>query len=440
MEQSTAGQYLKRLPSTPGIYLMRDSEGQILYVGKAKSLKKRVNSYFRKSAQHAPKIARMVKQVASIDFIETSSEIEALLLEAHTIQDLQPRYNTRQKDNTSYPYIVFSKEEFPRVFIARQHECLPAEQFEFCGPYTDIAGLRGCFKLLQKIFQFRSCELNISDGGKRYFRPCLLASIHYCTAPCAARITHEEYAKNIGRLKKFLHGNHKILLQNLQQEMIEAAQNLAFEEAARLRDQLRALQSLEKRPLPRDPLPVELSFAHPRQSLLALQEALHLPQMPHTIEGIDIAHHSGREAVGSLVAFVDGVPYKEGYRRYRIRSAMTNDDYAMLAEVLRRRFCGQDKNRKPPDIFLVDGGKGQLHSVLEEAKRIGLILPAVVALAKQQEDIYIPLVEQALPFTKDSLVHRLLCHVRDEAHRFAQAYHHHLKSDNIEARRRSSRA
>lgn len=440
MEHCKVAQYLKRLPSTPGIYLMRDGDGQILYVGKAKSLKKRVTSYFRKSMQHAAKIATMVAQVASIDFVETSSEVEALLLEAHTIQDLQPRYNTRQKDSKSYPYIVFSRDPFPRVFIARQNECSPLEAFEFYGPYTDAAGLRGCFKLLQRIFQFRTCELDIAITGNRYFRPCLLASIHYCTAPCAARITHQSYAQNLERLKKFLHGNHKLLQQELQREMVAAAQRLAFEDAAHLRDQLLALRSLEKKPLPSDPLPEALCFAHPRQSLLALQEILHLPAMPHVVEGIDIAHHDGQQAVGSLVTFVDGVPYKEGYRRYKIRASTTQDDYKMLAEVFRRRFCGQDKDRKPPDIFLVDGGKGQLHSVLAEANRLGVVLPALVALAKQQEEIYVPHAVLPLPLTKNSLVHRLLCHVRDEAHRFAQDYHHRLKRNKIEPKRRSSNA
>ena len=428
---ATLTEYLHNLPAKPGVYFMYNASGEILYVGKAKSLKKRVASYFCKSVFHRPKIGLMVAMVARIDKIETCSEVEALLLEAKMIQELQPKYNTRQKDDKSYPYIVITKEPLPRVLIARKSECNPVDNFEFYGPYIDSTALRASYKLLQKIFRFRTCTLNIPEHGIPYYRPCLLASIRYCTAPCAARVAAETYRQEIESLRQFLQQDHKSFVATLQQQMQQHAERWEFEAAAKLRDQIKMITSLDKRPLRHDALDVDFSATDPRQSLIAAQKLLNLAEVPTVIEGIDIAHHGGHEAVGSLVSFVDGLPCKEGYRRYRIRSQATDDDYLMLAEVLTRRFCGKDKDRKPPDIFLVDGGKGQLNSVVKAMAQIGTKVPAVVSLAKQNEEIYLPGHELPLPLAKDSLVHRLFCHVRDEAHRFAQRYHHHLKSRQV---------
>lgn len=426
--------YVEQMPTTPGVYLMRSGGGEVLYIGKAKSLKNRVSSYFQPSSMHAPKIESMVRQVGSIDVIQVNSEVEALILEARLIREVQPKYNTRQKDNKSYPYLVISKENFPGVMVARRHECVPEDNYEYYGPYVDTQGLKASVRLLQRIFKFRTCDLNLSRL-KKYFRPCLLASIGYCSAPCAGRIAPEVYRQDIESLRQFLAGDGKKLLEVLQKEMNESAQKLEFEKAAKIRDQIRSLQSLDKHPLVGDFLPGDMLTVSPYQSLLALQETLRLDERPRVIEGIDISHHCGKEAVGSLVAFVDGIPYKEGYRRYKIGSAPTDDDFAMLAEVIERRFTGQDKDRAIPDIFLVDGGKGQLQVATKKLQQLEIHLPAIVALAKKNEEIYAMGHSLPLNLPKNSLVHRLLCAVRDEAHRFATSYHRYLQHSQIKPRK-----
>lgn len=423
--------YLQELPNIPGIYLMQDKTREVLYIGKAKSLKNRVSSYFQTSATHMPKIQLMLKKVAFIEHIITQSEVEALILEARMIRELQPKYNSRLKDNKSYPYIAITKDPFSKVSIARKVECAPIENFEFYGPYVDMAGLRTSFKMLQKIFKFRSCDLDIEKIRKRKFRPCILAAIQYCSAPCASRISKKKYTHDIQSLQKFLHSDHSLLLKSLESKMLQASAKMEFEEAARLRDQIRGIESLNKRPVTGDFLPGEFLEMSPQQSLFALQKALKLIAIPRVIEGIDIAHHSGHEAVGSLVSFVDGMPYPEGYRRYRIQTHATNDDYLMLMEVLRRRFQGQDQEREYPDVLLVDGGKGQLSSVVTVLAKMEICLPAVIAIAKKNEEIYVPGANTALNIPQNSSIHRLLCYVRDEAHRFAQKYHQHLKRYKI---------
>lgn len=420
------------LPDKPGVYLMRDEEQRILYVGKAKSLKNRVSSYFQASAAHSQKIKLLLEHVASIEYIETKSEVEALLLESQKIQELQPKYNSRQKDDKSYPYVVISKEAFPKVTIARAGECSPASEFKYYGPHVDAGGLRACFQLLQKIFKFRTCDLKIPQGVPKKFRPCLLAAIGYCSAPCAARIGEEAYAREIALLERFLTGNHGEMIENLRRQMLRASGQLQFEEAARLRDQIQLMETLDHRPLAVDFAQGELIKISPHSSLEALQQLLRLAQIPKIIEGVDISHHGGREAVGALVTFSDGIPCPEGYRRYKIQGSNTEDDCAMLAEILHRRFCNQDKDRRIPDLLLVDGGKSQLRAVVRELRDCGIELRAIIALAKKEEEIYVPGKRKPLNVPKNSLVHRLLCHVRDEAHRFAQSYHHHLKRKKIQ--------
>ena len=423
--------YLKRIPSAPGIYLMQDETGEILYVGKAKCLKDRVSSYFHASADHSSKIRLMVEKVVMIDYIETASEVEALVLEAEMILKLQPKYNTRQKDDKSYPYIVITKQAFPKVMIARKHDCRPRSKFKFYGPYIDAKGLRECFKWMQRIFRFRTCDLNIERVRERTYRPCLLASIHYCSAPCARRISHEAYKKDIQSLQKFLKGKTKTILRSLTKQMKDASKKWNFEEAARLRNQIQSIESLSKKSIDSEFIPGEFFDINPQKSLEELQKLLRLKFLPRTIEGIDIAHHSGLEAVGSLVCFVDAMPYPQGYRRYQIRTKDTQNDYAMLCEVLRRRFSGQDKSRPIPDLLIVDGGKGQLSSIMKEGEKLGIELPFILSLAKKNEEIFVPERSEPLNVQNDSSIHHLLCYVRDEAHRFAQRYHHTLKRKKI---------
>ncbi len=424
---------ISSLPKVPGVYLMKDNQGKVIYVGKAKSLKDRVNSYFQESTVHPPKIECLVEQIESVDYLETESEIDALILESRLIKDIQPKYNTRQKDSKSYPYILISKENFPRVLIGREND-YPKDKYKFFGPFVDSYGLKKSFPLLQKIFKFRTCHLDIKPKHKenRFFRPCLLASIKYCSAPCNNRIEEEEYQKNIKAFERFLKGKRKQVIAELEKEMKEAAAEWQFEKAAELRDQIKALNSLDKQAKMGDFIPGGMLHLDPQMGLKMLQDVLEMPEIPRVIEGIDISHHGGKDAVGSLVCFVDGIPYREGYRRYKIQSQTAwSDDYQMLREVFRRRFLGQDKDRKPPDIFLVDGGKGQLSSVLAELQKWDIKIPMLLSLAKKREEVFLPGYKKPLDIPDNSVAHHLLCHVRDESHRFAQGYHHLLKRKNV---------
>lgn len=424
---------IKKIPKSPGVYIMKDNKDKVLYVGKAKFLRDRVSSYFRASTEHAPKIALMLKKIYDIEILETDSEVDALILESKLIKDMQPKYNTRQKDNRSYPFIGVSKRvDFPHVLIGREHE-LSHKKFHLFGPFVDGYGLRVSFKLLQKIFKFRTCDLDIveNDPKNKYFRPCLLASIKYCTAPCVARINKDTYKKDIQAFSRFLQGKSKRLLKNLEKEMNNASNNWDFERAAQLRDQITAIKSLDKKGTQGDYLPGEHFDVNPSSALAMLQKVLELPELPNIIEGIDIAHHGGKEAVGSLVTFVGGIPCKEEYRRYRIRVDAYCNDYKMLQEVFTRRFTGKDKKRNLPDVFLVDGGKGQLGAIITQMQKLRIALPMVISLAKKNEEIFLPGAKKALPLPKHSLAHHLICHIRDEAHRFAQSYHHLLKKNHF---------
>ncbi|WP_372366477.1 GIY-YIG nuclease family protein [Candidatus Uabimicrobium sp. HlEnr_7] len=424
----------KNLPQVPGVYLMKNEEAKILYIGKAKCLKSRVSSYFQKSTEHAPKIALMVKKVRDIEVLETDSEVDALILESKLIKDLQPKYNTRQKDSKSYPFIGISKrEDFPMVVVGREHE-LCSKKYKLYGPFVDGYGLKISFKLLQKIFKFRTCDLVIkeNDPKNKYYRACLLASIKYCSAPCVGRISSELYKKDIQGFSRFLQGKSRRVVKNLNKEMQEASAGWDFEKAGKIRDQIIAIESLDKKGTQGgDYLPGEHFDVNPVSALKMLRDVLELDDLPNVIEGIDIAHHGGKEAVGSLVTFVGGFPFKEGYRRYRIKVDAHCDDYRMLQEVFMRRFTGQDQKRDLPDVFLVDGGKGQLSAIIHKMQKLEVSLPMVISLAKKNEEIFLPGAKQPLPLPKSSLAHHLLCHVRDEAHRFAQSYHHLLKSKDF---------
>lgn len=419
---------LDKIPLGPGVYLMKNQKKEILYIGKAKSLKNRVLSYFHPSTKHRPKILEMLQQIDDIEYQETPSEVDALILESRLIKQYQPKYNTRQKDSKSFPYWAITKETFPRAYLTHQSLMIAPEEVELFGPFPDAAGLQNSFQLLRKIFRFRTCNLALQKDGPK-FRPCLLASIGYCSGPCGKRISLAEYRRDIQRLRKFLQGQHSDLVKQLTDEMQDASDKCQFELAAKIRDQLKAIQSLDNYGNQSDFMPGTLLHLDMQQSILALQQNLKLDHLPRIIEGIDAAHHQGKEAVASLVTFIDGIPYKEGYRRYRIKGSYTQNDYAMIQEVIYRRF--EDSDKEFPDILLIDGGKGQLDAALDALRKIKIILPAVVSLAKKKEEIYIAGRSAPLDLPMNSACHHLLCYVRDEAHRFAQSYHHLLKRKKI---------
>ena len=417
-----------KFPDTPGVYLFHDQAGRVLYVGKAKSLRARVGSYFLKAAAEDQRTTRLVREAYDVDFIEAESEVDALLMEARLIKDIQPKYNRELRDDKSFPYLqITTHEDFPRVEVTREPRCSGVKLY---GPFAAVGSLRGAMQVLQRVFQFRTCSLDIEEDDQRWrwFRPCLLASIKQCTAPCNLRISKQEYRRDIGRLKKFLDGNRKSLLKEMRAEMQQASAGFRYEQAARLRDEIEMLESLHERgELEKHEQP-EVFYMDPKKGLTGLQKVLNLTEKPRTIEGMDIAHLGGEETVASLVQFIDGLPFKPGYRRYRIREVEGIDDYASMQEVVSRRFSKlRDNEDVFPDILLIDGGKGQLGCAVKAFEALAIAPPLVLSLAKKEELIYVNGRGEPLRLSRHAHALRLLQYVRDESHRFAQHYHHLLR-------------
>jgi excinuclease ABC subunit C len=419
---------IRKFPTTPGIYLMKDAQGRVIYIGKAKNLRARAGSYFHKAAAEDRRIADWIGEVADIDFLATDSEVDAFLMEARLIKDIQPKYNSELKDDKTFPYLqITTCEDFPRVNFTRT----PLDHgVKLYGPFPRARSLRGAIQVLQKIFKFRTCALDIEEDDPRWrwFRPCLLASIGQCTAPCNLRIDRESYRTDIRRLRLFLDGKKEKVIAELDAEMQEASKARLFEKAARLRDEIRALKTLNLRgDLAKNAQP-EVFYVDPRKGLKGLQKVLHLEEPPRRIDCVDIAHLGGTETVGSLVTFIDGLPFKPGYRRYRIRSVAGIDDFASIREVVSRRIQGLQERDEPfPDIFLIDGGKGQLGAALDAFKALGVKPPTVISLAKREEEVFVPGRSDPIVLSRRSFSLRLLQYARDEAHRFAQHYHHMLR-------------
>jgi len=419
---------VRQFPSTSGIYLMKDAQGRVIYVGKAKNLRSRAGSYFQKTASGDRRICDWIGEVADVDFLVADSEVDALLMEARLIKDIQPKHNQDLKDDKSFPYLqITTSEDFPRVNFTRE----PLDRgVKLYGPFPRAKSLRGAIQVLQRIFKFRTCSLDIDedDARWRWFRPCLLHSIQQCTAPCNLRIDRESYRTDIRRLRLFLDGKKDVVLSEMEEEMRAASKELKFEKAARLRDEIKALQTLNLRgDLAKHAQP-EVFYVDPRKGLKGLKKVLKLESTPRTIDGVDIAHLGGTETVGSLVSFIDGLPFKPGYRRYKIKSVAGIDDFASIREVVSRRIQSLREHDEPfPDIFLIDGGKGQLGAALDAFHALNVLPPTLISLAKREEEIYIPGQSDPIVLSRRSFALRLLQYVRDEAHRFAQHYHHMLR-------------
>jgi excinuclease ABC subunit C len=372
--------------------------------------------------------AHLVREAYDVDLVETESEVDAVLMEARLVKDIQPKYNRELRDDKSFPYLqITTHEDFPRVEVTREPRTSGVKLY---GPFANAGSLRGAVQAMQKVFKFRNCSLDIEadDERWRWFRPCLLASINQCTAPCNLRISKEEYRNDIKRLRMFLDGNRQKLLGEMRQEMAEASANLKFEQAARLRDEIQMLERLRERGELETHEQPEVFFVDPKKGLAGLQKIFKLPERPRNIEGVDIAHLGGNETVASLVQFLDGLPFKPGYRRYRIRDVEGVDDYASIREVVARRFRKlRDDGDVFPDVLLVDGGIGQLRKALEAFRAFEITPPLVLSLAKKEELVYAMDRDEPLRLSRRSFALRLLQYVRDEAHRFAQHYHHILR-------------
>ncbi len=507
---------LSRIPTDPGCYLFSDEAGEVIYIGKAKNLKKRVSSYFRKRDLDA-KTRRMVDAAAGIDFIVTDTEVEALLLENTLIKKHRPKFNIDLKDSKTYAYIGVSNEPFARIFISRS----PEGNGSFYGPFVSARERDEVLRLLKTTFRLRSCR-------RLPKRACLRAHIGSCSAPCIGRIGEEEYAERIRRAEAVLKGDIIPLMQHLRVEMAERAAREEYEQALELRNQIEALERLTERqnvlrqkqydedvinfvesgdavslmlfnvykgtlaekhafafeygdgfleefltryyaehePPKEIILPesvdesvaaylshvrgsrvrlivpqrgakkklldlvrknVEIGFFGDRIKLEALRELLDLPDLPVVVECFDISHLAGTAMVGSMVQFRGGRPDKRNYRKFRIRTVEGVDDFAAMAEVVRRRYGRlKAEGAALPDLIVVDGGKGQLSAAVAELEDLGLRVP-IIGIAKREEEIYVPGVSDPLPLDRREKASLYIQEIRDEAHRFAIAYHKTLR-------------
>ena len=423
-------QKARALPASSGCYLMKDAGGSVLYVGKARSLRSRVGSYFSESADLTPAKRRMVDEIVDFDYLETADEVDAVLTEARLIKDIHPPYNVRLMDDKTFPYLEITvQEDFAGVYFTRE----PHEKSRLYGPFTSAVDLRNALPILQGIFRFRTCELEIraDDKRRRYNRPCLLHAIDRCYGPCAALIDQESYRRTIQRLQRFLEGKRVPLLRAMKHEMQELSERQAYEEAARVRDQIRAIESLGDRGDLTVHVQPEVFRRDMSRGLQELAKVVGRDKL-RIVEGVDIAHLGGRETVGSLVQFIDGRPFKSGYRRFRIRTAEPGDDYGAIAELVFRHFRRiVESQAAPPDLLMIDGGPGQLKSALEAMAAIGVTNVAALGLAKRAEEIYLPGKDEPLRLSRRSEALKILQCVRDEAHRFAQHYHHILRRKSM---------
>lgn len=419
---------VRLFPQTPGVYLMKDDKGRVIYVGKAKNLRSRSSSYFQKTAELEPRISGWIGEIADIDYMECESEVDALLVESRLIKDIQPVHNKDLKDDKSFPYLqITTHEDYPRVELTRTPS---SKGVKLYGPFASAGALRGAIQVLQRVFKFRTCGLDIDEKDERWrwYRPCLLASIKQCTAPCNLRISKEDYKKDIRRLQMFMEGKKTRLLKQLETEMKEAAAALQFELAARLRDELQMLNSLDERGELDEHAQPEVFYIDPKKGLAGLRKVLKLSETPRTIEGVDIAHLQGGQTVASLVQFIDGMPFKPGYRRFKIQNVKGIDDFRSINEVVSRRFSRLDSEQEVfPDLLLIDGGKGQLSAAMAAFAELDIRPPVVISLAKRDEEIFVPGQSEPVKLSRNSYALRLLQYVRDESHRFAQHYHHMLR-------------
>ena len=420
----------KALPKAPGVYLMKDSKGRVIYIGKSASLRDRVGSYFQSSTKLEQRKAGLLDDVVDFEIVQTDSEVEALLAENRLIKDIQPKYNARLMDDKTFPYLMITTgEDFPGIYVTRQPE---EKGVKLYGPFTSVYQLKEAVTLLQKAFKFRTCHLEIraDDDKRRFFRPCLLYPIRQCTAPCAAKIDKAAYREDINRLIRFLEGDKAKVIGQIEKEMIEASKSMDFEKAAKLRDEIKALNALGARAGSGDEhyWQPEAFIQNPQEGVAKLQEVLELPEPPRIVECIDIAHLQGGEMVGSKVTFIDGVPFKDSYRRYKIKHGQGNNDFLSIQEVVSRRYReAGTHNELYPDVICIDGGLGQLHAALDVFKSMDVKPPMVISLAKKEELVYTQARSEPLKLQRNHLGLKLLQYIRDEAHRFAQHYHHILR-------------
>ncbi|HPP11421.1 MAG TPA: excinuclease ABC subunit UvrC [bacterium] len=410
MSNKNLKEKLRKLPRRPGVYLLKDSGGAVLYVGKATSLQERVRSHFRSG--YAGKELLLTGRVKDVEVIPVANPSEALLLENQLIKKYQPRYNTNLKDGKSYPLVKITHDRFPALRIVREER---SDRASYYGPFTSVENLRRLVRFLRVYYPVRTCSNHTLVRG----RPCTQYHLKRCCAPCAGFVSEEEYRSIVGGVKAFFSGRYEQFQEVLKRQLRVAVRQLNFEEAQKLKERLELLQDIVRK-FPGRP-ETELVAYGQENVLQQLAECLRLETVPGVVEGYDVSFWRPGLATGSKVTFRGGLPDKKEYRHFHLQRVSGIDDYRMLQEILERRFTGSGKDRDYPDLILVDGGKGQLTAAEQVLERLKVNIP-VVALAKENEEIYLPGQRAPLRLSLSSPVLQFLQRVRNEAHRFALNY------------------
>lgn len=418
-------QRIKAFPNKPGVYLMHDADGNIIYVGKAKSLKKRVSSYFRHAGFASPRLRKLVDSIRDISTIRTESEVEALILENKLIKLYQPFYNVDLKMNERYPYIKITHEKFPRLMVTRHKE---DDGAIYIGPFVRVYEVRELLRLIERYMPLRNCggELKVSPDA----RPCMRYALGKCVAPCAAHCGEAEYKDRVADILMLLQGQGAELVDKFRKRMDKAAANLEFEEAARLRDTIRAIWRFSRQ---RNMIPdLPSSGENFLDTLTRLQEALKLPTIPWRIDGFDISHTAGSDTVGVVVVFEQGFPNPALYRRFNIRQVEGIDDFRSMKETLCRRYQKSLAGQEPlPQLILIDGGPVQLEFAIEALKELEINSIPIVSLAKEFEEVYLPDTKEPVRLDLADPALKLLRYVRDEAHRYAITTHRNRRGKSF---------
>jgi len=419
---------VRALPHQPGVYLFKDRFNRVIYVGKARDLSKRVGQYFHPSRQHHAdrKTQALLESIWDLEAHTVKSEPESLLLEGKLIKEYRPRYNVSFRDDKKFLLVkVNLNDPFPRFVLTRLKKDDGARYF---GPFPHSSSLRKTLALMRKKFMLRICRPDLPTEVD--YRHCLQHVIKNCSAPCVNKITRAGYLAQVKQACDFLDGASGEMVEEFKNEMKAAAERLDFERAAEIRNLLDDLHRTT-RPTKRFARRFETTV-RPSEDLVTLQQALGLPAPPRLIECFDISNISTTHKVASMVCFRDGKPDTENYRRYRIRSVEGQDDFASIAEVVRRRYSRVlNEGLRRPDLVVVDGGKGQLSSACRELHALGLDDLPIIGLAKQHEEIFRPGLPAPLVIDHSSGALRLLQRLRDEAHRFANGYHQILMKQRV---------
>ena len=396
----------QKLPDRPGIYLFKDVNGQVIYVGKALSLKKRVNSYFGGQVVNL-KTRNLLENISFFDYIAATSEAEALLYEAQLIKKYLPKYNILLKDDKAYPLLKLTVAEiYPRLIVVRKKKDDGALYF---GPYTDSGLLKEALKILRRRFPLRSCS-------KLPKQPCLYYHLKQCLAPCRKGLDVNLYSQTVSELIMFLKGNHARLIAKIRHKMKSFSDRKLYEEAAVMRDQILALSKISK---------AQKSYVFSNITR-DIKDTLKLKKVPFNVDAFDVSNIFGSHSVGAAVRFKDGLPEKNNYRKFKIKSVEGIDDYAMMREIVLRRYKNIYTKKLLPDLIVIDGGRGHLNAAQEALKVLKLNI-TIISIAKEKEEIFFIDRPKALILPPHDKSLKFIQRLRDEAHRFAISYHRVLR-------------